>query len=157
MVEGEEMMTRDELKEKLWQELDRQDQVGCLHMGERVAAIMNIEIGNLITIRDLVTMWHDGRLEIKDREPSLTQRFVGRRPLTTADDNFPPRGVRMNWKRVLEGKVSLHWAKWQKWNGPPAIEKYWSGRLIYLTFSKLSFQIDCRINWIEDMATGHVR
>jgi hypothetical protein len=43
-------MTRDELREKLWQELDRQDQVGCLHMGERVAAIMAIVVGERIEV-----------------------------------------------------------------------------------------------------------
>jgi hypothetical protein len=48
MVEGEERMTRDELKEKLWQELDRQDQVGCLHMDERVERIMDIVVDTSI-------------------------------------------------------------------------------------------------------------
>jgi hypothetical protein len=60
----------------------------------------------------------------------------------------------MNWKRILMGKVSIHYYKFQKWN-TFQIDRYWSGRLIYLGFSKISFQLDCRVNWVEDMITGN--
>jgi len=63
----------------------------------------------------------------------------------------------MNWKRILKrillGKVSLGYCSWQKWN-TVGFEKYWSNRLFYLNISKLSFHLDCRINWLEDMITG---
>jgi hypothetical protein len=33
------------------------------------------------------------REEVGKPKPSLSQRFVGRRPLTTVDDNFPPNSI----------------------------------------------------------------
>lgn len=61
----------------------------------------------------------------------------------------------MKWKRVLAGKCSLHYCWGQKWN-EVGISKYWSGRIIYISLSKFSFHIDCRLNWIDDMITGNV-
>lgn len=62
----------------------------------------------------------------------------------------------MNWKRVLKGKVSFHYHKWRKWDYIGTY-RMWSGRLIYLGISKFCLHIDCRINWLEDMAIGTVR
>ena len=59
----------------------------------------------------------------------------------------------MNWKRILRGKISLHYMGWLKWYRVGVL-RAWSGRLIYLNFSKFSFVIDCRKDWIEDMKTG---
>ena len=62
----------------------------------------------------------------------------------------------MNIKRILLGKVSVYWAKWQKWDSLYC-QKYWAGRIFTLSISKLHFTLDCRINWIEDMITGDPR
>jgi predicted amidohydrolase len=43
-------MTRAKLRELIWQELDRQDQVGCLHKDERLDAIMGIVVDKTWTI-----------------------------------------------------------------------------------------------------------
>ena len=55
--------------------------------------------------------------------------------------------------RILKGKTGLRWAKWQKWS-ELSFNKYWSGRLFYLNISKVSFTLDCRIDWLADMITG---
>ncbi len=59
----------------------------------------------------------------------------------------------MNWKRILMGKCSLCYDKHQRWNWF-GVDRFWSGRIIYLSFSKFRFEIDCRKNWLEDMVTG---
>jgi len=67
-----------------------------------------------------------------------------------------PECWKMNWKRILKGNLGLNYFWWQKWN-THRIERYWSGRLIYIQFSKIALIIDCRINWLEDMITGTPR
>lgn len=62
----------------------------------------------------------------------------------------------MTYKRILQGKVSFHYHKWQRWYNL-SFGRYWSGKLFYFNIPKFSFGIDCRINWIEDMTTGTVR
>jgi len=59
----------------------------------------------------------------------------------------------MNWKRILMGKVSVRYFKEQKWN-TFSIDRYWFRELICFGFSKIDFQLDCRVNWIEDVITG---
>jgi hypothetical protein len=62
-------------------------------------------------------------------------------------------GGEMKIKRYLFGKVHLYFHTWQRWN-EFSFDKYWSGRILYFNISKLSFQLDCRGNWIKDMCTG---
>ena len=59
----------------------------------------------------------------------------------------------MNWKRILNGKLSINYFPCFRWS-EFRIEKYWSGRLIYLHISKISIGLDCRISWLKDMVTG---
>lgn len=63
------------------------------------------------------------------------------------------KGDRMDWRRILTGKISFHYFRKQRWN-TLSIDRYWYGRVIYFGFSKISFQLDCRVNWVEDMITG---
>jgi hypothetical protein len=64
------------------------------HVWLEVADVaLSTPVDEVITINDLVTMWNDGRLAIKEPKPSLSQRLAGRKPLTTADDNFPPNSI----------------------------------------------------------------
>jgi hypothetical protein len=59
----------------------------------------------------------------------------------------------MNWKRILMGKCSVHY---RRLNNPLAINRarYWSGQLIDFNISKISFCLDCRVNWVKDMVEG---
>lgn len=59
----------------------------------------------------------------------------------------------MNWKRILLGKINLYYDKDSKFFNF-GFSKYWSGRLIYIDVSKITFVIDCRLNWLGDMVTG---
>ena len=59
----------------------------------------------------------------------------------------------MNWKRILMGKCSFHYCKYSRWFSV-SIDRYWSGRLIYVNVSRLSLHVDCRINFVKDMITG---
>jgi len=63
----------------------------------------------------------------------------------------------MNWKRILKGRISIRFPHWQKWSDGFVVDRKWSGRLIYISCSKLQILIDCRVNWIEDMTTGQPR
>jgi hypothetical protein len=62
----------------------------------------------------------------------------------------------MKWNRYLKGKVSVRYARYNKWHSVN-VARYWRGRLIYFSLSKINFILDCRINWIEDMITGKPR
>ena len=55
--------------------------------------------------------------------------------------------------RYLNGKLNMHYAPWNRW-WAVYCQTMWSGRLVYLHFSKFTVCLDCRINWIEDMITG---
>jgi hypothetical protein len=57
----------------------------------------------------------------------------------------------MNWKRILKGKISIHYLNSQKWYQLPYIDRFWSGRLIYINLSKFYMVIDCRIDFVKDM------
>jgi ubiquinone/menaquinone biosynthesis C-methylase UbiE len=59
----------------------------------------------------------------------------------------------MNWKRILMGKISVHYSRFNKFFSY-GLNRYWSGRLIDIYISKITFTIDCRLNWLEDMVTG---
>jgi hypothetical protein len=59
----------------------------------------------------------------------------------------------MNWKRILMGKVTFNWYKWYTWQSF-GVEKYWSGRMIYIIITKIVIIIDCRIDVTKDMITG---
>jgi len=59
----------------------------------------------------------------------------------------------MNFKRILLGKISISYRKCHKWN-EFKFYRFWSGRLLSLSISKFSIDLDCRLNWIEDMITG---
>jgi len=62
----------------------------------------------------------------------------------------------MNWKRILMGKLSFHYEPCHRWFSLN-IDRYWSGRLIYLSISRFTLAIDCRINWVEDVVTGKAK
>lgn len=61
----------------------------------------------------------------------------------------------MNWKRILLGKLHLDWNNWQSWNCW-GVDRYWSGRIIYLKISKVCMVVDCRIDVEHDLKTGKV-
>jgi hypothetical protein len=51
--------------------------------------------------------------------------------------------IDMNIKRYLNGKVSFHYSRWDEWKYI-GINRFMSGRLIYLHLGKFSIQLDCR-------------
>lgn len=59
----------------------------------------------------------------------------------------------MNIKRYLKGKIIFHYEPWSRWKRI-GIDKYWSGRIIYFQLGKFAIELDCRLNWLEDMITG---
>lgn len=58
--------------------------------------------------------------------------------------------------RILKGKLSMNWCPWQPWIYC-SFDKYWGGRIFTLSISKISTSLDCRSNWLEDMATGRIK
>lgn len=62
----------------------------------------------------------------------------------------------MNIWRILTGRLSLHYLRTRKWFLLD-FNKYWQGRLFYLSISKFNIVLDCRIDWIEDMRTGEIK
>lgn len=62
----------------------------------------------------------------------------------------------MNIMRYLKGKISVQYCKWAGWRRF-GIDRYWSGRLVYLNISRISIHLDCRDNFMDDMVTGKVR
>ena len=61
----------------------------------------------------------------------------------------------INITRLLKGKLHFSYCHWQKWDHL-GFKKRWSGKLIYLEFSKFNIQLDIRENWVKDMVTGKV-
>ena len=60
---------------------------------------------------------------------------------------------RMGIMRYLKGRLSI---KYMESNRLFAVHLFsaWSGRLLYLQFSKFLITLDCRQNWLADMVTG---
>lgn len=62
----------------------------------------------------------------------------------------------MNIKRYLNGKLYIHYNKWNRWRNIN-VSEFWSGRLIYLTVGKICIVLDCRIDVMEDLITGNAK
>lgn len=61
----------------------------------------------------------------------------------------------MNLKRYLLGKLSAHYEhNWRRSWGFFRVNRYWSGRLVYLSIGPINFGLDCRKDWVADMITG---
>ena len=55
--------------------------------------------------------------------------------------------------RKIKFRISKNYAKdWWR----PQIDKYWGGKIIYVSFLSVSLIIDIRKNWIKDLITGNV-
>ena len=61
----------------------------------------------------------------------------------------------MNVMRYLKGNLSIRYHPWNEWLCF-GVDKYWSGRLIYINISKFVIHLDCRVNWLNDMVTGKI-
>ena len=56
----------------------------------------------------------------------------------------------MKIRRYLYGKLATRYSKHNKVL-ELSITRYWGGRLIYLSISKVTIILDCRIDWLKDM------
>jgi len=61
----------------------------------------------------------------------------------------------MNIMRYLKGNLHFNYIPWQGWFHF-STNAHWGGRLLYLNISRFSLHLDCRKNWLNDMATGNI-